>query len=553
MQQEAPELYELIAQCGDQLRDLAKANRSDMHSLRQKAADLLELLGREHPAFDRMVRSFALLHAVVDSDEAWDKQRSKAQELMRLSEAAPVRRKREPQASSRQADAWILDMFRATESAIPREVLVEDFVKRYAQERHLGREASRAGPWLFVFELEKDPEAGATLHPVAGLGLHRQAFEERCAQFRHHWNEDQFLSYVFRDGLDIDGWYAYTQGGSPLFNALLEIERHMGGEPDYWINAVCLPGDGAHNTRGAFVLYRNAGDTFYPEPPSGLRQDMRLLTVLALAWRQLEHQVRALARLNEADRRDLINLIAPGLMHHEIGFNMRTAYGQVYEQFNLLQGIAAKIRRKDVDLATRYAHGIAGLVLNLYRITDAFNNLDKRAQVEEADLHQVFDGAKLLLHHRLGAASTELRWIEEVFRAERLRTDVVLLTQSLLNLINNALNALTEGDTPPPRRIQAYIEASDADRLTLCLVNNGPAISASDIDRLFVRGYTTRAQGHGQGLYLARLVSHYLGGDIQLMKRSELPADDVAYNVGFRLSLSRRLSTSEGVAHHAQG
>jgi signal transduction histidine kinase len=552
MHEQAPALHELIEQAGDFLRDVGKANRSDLSRIRQRAEGLVDVLDREYPAFSHLVQTFAIVRGLAESDDTWENRREDAQELVRQQGTKPSRRTRESYSSSRLADAWILDMFRATESAIPREVLVEDFIKRYGHERHIGQEGHKSGPWLFVFEAERDPEAGIAILPVAGVGLHQQAFEDRCAKFLPRWEKDHFLDYVFREGLDIDGWYAYSFGGSPLFDALLDIGKHMAGEPDYWINGVCLPGDGGHNARAVFVLYRNAGDIFFPEPPSGLRQDMRLLTVLALAWRQLEHQVRALARLNEADRRDMINLIAPGLLHHEIGFNMRTAYGQAYEQFNLLKGIAAKTGRKDVRLATQYAHGIAGLVLNLYRITDAFNNLDKRAQVEDTDLHQVFDGLKLLLHHRLGAAHTELRWDADAFRAERIHTDVVLLTQSLLNLLNNAVNALTEGATPAPRRIEAYLEITDSSRLSFCLVNNGPPIPLAEADKIFFRGHTTRSQGHGQGLYLARLVSHYLGGDIQLMKRAELPAGDLPYQVGFRITISRRLSAALGVAHNAE-
>lgn len=547
-----PALHELIAEAGDLLREISGASRSDLPRLRQLSEGLIEALDQGYHEFSRLLQMFAVVRAFAVGDDHWEQQRGEAQNLIRLQGGVPSRRRRSAPSSSRQADAWILDMFRATESAIPRETLVDDFIRRYAKERHLGHEESKAGSWLFVFEQSVDPEEGTSILPLAGLGVHEQAFVQRCAEFLPSWQKDPFLSYVFQEGLDIDGWYGYSFGGSPLFDALLDIRKHLGGEPDYWLNAVNLPGDGTHNTRAVFILYRNTGGIFFPEPPSGLRQDMRLLTVLALAWRQLEHQLKSLARLNEAERRDMINLIAPGLLHHEIGFNMRTAYGQAYEQFYLLQRISAETGRDDVRLAEDYAFGIAGLVLNLYRITDAFNNLDKRAKIEDSDLHQVFDGLKLLLHHRLGAANTELRWDAAAFARERLHTDVVLLTQSLLNIINNALNALSEGNTPAPRRIEAYLEGCDEQDVRFCLINNGPPIPYAEMGKLFTRGHTTRSQGHGQGLYLARLVSHYLGGDIQLMKTTELPESDVIYRVGFRITISRVSSASQGVAEHGE-
>jgi C4-dicarboxylate-specific signal transduction histidine kinase len=225
---------------------------------------------------------------------------------------------------------------------------------------------------------------------------------------------------------------------------------------------------------------------------------------------------------------------------------MRTAYGQAYEQFNLLKKIAQETGREDVELATRYAHGIAGLVLNLYRITDAFNNLDKRGQVEDSNLHEVFTSIKLLLHHRLGHANTELSWNEAEFNNQKLHTDVVLLSQAIINIVNNALNALSEGNTEPPRRICAQLlESTSTQDMTLILANNGPEIPPAQAQDIFRRGFTTRTHGHGQGLYLARLVAHYLGGNLTLLEPAALPEDCQA---GFRLTIHRKLTTELGVA-----
>jgi signal transduction histidine kinase len=376
--------------------------------------------------------------------------------------------------------------------------------------------------------------------------LYPQAFTARCAEHLPQWKSDVFLDHVITNAQDIDGWYALSFCGSELFDALLAIRQRMDGESDYWINAVALPGDAYHETRAVFILYHNQGDIITPEPPPSLRQDMRLLTVLALAWRQLEHQVRALVRLSEADRRDMINLIAPGLMHHEIGFNMRTAYGQAYEQFHLLKRISEETGREEIQLATRYAYGIAELVLKLYRITDAFNNLDKRGQVETSNLDEIFCNIKLLLQHRLGSNYTDLSWDSELFKAQTLETDVVLFTQTLINIINNAINALTDANTPQPRHIQVPLESARGNKISLRISNNGPAIPAHLASDIFKWGFTSRKQGHGQGLYLARLVSHYLGGDVTLLETATL---DTGFNIGFRFSLNRHLPTTHGVAH----
>jgi signal transduction histidine kinase len=545
------ELHALVARASQLVRRYRRAGRAEHHALRDEAQSLVAALDMQHPMQSAVQQTFALMRQIADDDGSRHKELVRTAELLApLDVPRTGQRSRPASTSMRDADAWILDMFRATESAIPRETLVSEFAARYRRSRGITDSERHGGPWLFVFETETeaglDGDRPPRLKAIEGLGVHPTAFAERCREHLPSWESDPFLGAALLEGQDVDAWYALAFGGSPLFNALLDVQRRFGGEANYWVSGVALPADGRHESRAVMVLYANAGDTLSPEPPPGIRQDMRLLTVLGLAWRQLEHQVRALRRISEADRRDMINLIAPGLMHHEIGFSMRTAYGQLYEQHQLLQRVADETGRDDVQLALDYAHGAAKLVLRLYQITNAFNNFDKRGQIETSDLNQVLAELKLLLHHRLGSAFTELNWDEPACAAQQLHTDVVLLSQALLNLINNALNALGEADTPPPRRVSVMLEDCSETSVALSVVNNGPPVAPGHARDIFRRGYTTRARGHGQGLYLARLVAHYLGGELTLLDKAALPPD---FNVGFRFVFQRRLTAREGIGH----
>lgn len=452
---------------------------------------------------------------------------------------------------ARAVDAWILDIFSATERAIPRETLVDEFIARYRDERKIGDAYKSQGPWLFVFETEHEQGRLVKLHGRASAGVHPEAFQQLCLEYLPVAGSDPFLEPVLVDGADIDGWHALWFGGSPLFDRLVDTRRRSGGDADYWVNAVLLPGNDRHESRAIFILHPNAGDLIQPEPPPTMRQDQRLLMVLALAWRQLEHQIKSLAVLTEADRREFINLIAPGLLHHEIGALMRTLSAQVYEQFNLLKPLALQTPENEsgpIGLATRYAHAIGGLAARLHAVTDAFNNMDKRAEVEDTTLAHIFDEIRLLLNHRLGEVGAQLDIPRDAFAAIGLRTDTVLLEHALLNIINNALNAFEDHRTPPPRTIRVYMEKHERHLLTLVIANNGPAIPGSVAKDIFRRGFTTRRSGHGQGLYLARLVAHYLGGTLHLIEEAELLND---YHTAFRISLDTNLASAEGISRAA--
>lgn len=448
----------------------------------------------------------------------------------------------------RSVDGWILDIFTATESAISREQLLTDFTARYRKERRLVDHERHAGPWLFEFRLDASAPPDQALQALQAAGVHPAAWAQYTAQHLPAWREDPYLSAVFADQLDLDGWHPLWFGRSALFDALLNIQQRFLGESDYWVNAVALQGDGRQAMRGLFLLHPNASPLEDPVPPPNMKQDQRLLVVLSLAWRQLEHQVKALARLTEADRREMIQLLAPGLLHHELGSAMNSISSQAHELKAELQALAQA--NPEYPLLAEHAQrasSLAALASRAFNITDAFNNLDKRAPLETLSLQRVCTGVRQLLMHRLGGVGVDLAWDEAAFEAITLHTDAVMLTQALLNLINNALNAFAEHPVRPPRRVRLLLGRLDERSLQLHIVNNGPPIALADQPELFRRGYTTRAQGHGQGLYLSRLIARYLGGELNLMEVAALPD---GYRVGFRLSLLKELAASEGVARH---
>ena len=74
------------------------------------------------------------------------------------------------------------------------------------------------------------------------------------------------------------------------------------------------------------------------------------------------------------------------------------------------------------------------------------------------------------------------------------------LTQLLLNVVKNALQAMPDGGTV---RIKAGIEGRHA---TVRVSDNGPGISQEDLSRIFEPFFTTKARGTGLGLALCRKI-----------------------------------------------
>lgn len=95
----------------------------------------------------------------------------------------------------------------------------------------------------------------------------------------------------------------------------------------------------------------------------------------------------------------------------------------------------------------------------------------------------------------------------------RVPADPVHLQQVLLNLIINAMDAMD--DTPLAARwLEVRTECCDADHVQVAVADNGRGLGAGRIDKLFESFFTTKADGMGLGLSLARSIVTMHGGTI---------------------------------------
>ena len=91
---------------------------------------------------------------------------------------------------------------------------------------------------------------------------------------------------------------------------------------------------------------------------------------------------------------------------------------------------------------------------------------------------------------------------------EELQGDRGQLQQALINLLLNAIHASPEND-------EVVITATiDEDRLIINIIDHGPGISDTDMDRVFDPFFTTKAEGEGSGLGLSislGIIEHHHG------------------------------------------
>jgi two-component system C4-dicarboxylate transport sensor histidine kinase DctB len=215
--------------------------------------------------------------------------------------------------------------------------------------------------------------------------------------------------------------------------------------------------------------------------------------------------------LVQASRLATLGQIAAGVAHE---------INQPVAAIRLHSETAAKhLERGDEDAARRNLDRVSSLTERIGTITDELRAFSRKAgrSVTSVSLAKAVDGALLLVGHRLRDHGVALQrsGLEDV----QVMADPVRLEQVVINLLQNAFEALVEAQTPEPV-IRLHAARMD-DRIELVVSDNGPGIDPAIASTLFTPFVTTKAQGLGLGLVICRDIVAGFGGELSLKPSPE--------------------------------
>jgi two-component system nitrogen regulation sensor histidine kinase NtrY len=123
----------------------------------------------------------------------------------------------------------------------------------------------------------------------------------------------------------------------------------------------------------------------------------------------------------------------------------------------------------------------------------------------------------LLLKSRFDEENIEFKIISKG-SPEELIGDEKLLTQVMINILNNAADALKRSKL---RKIVIAVTGGSAGRTKISVTDNGIGISPEEIEKIFIPFYTTKENGSGIGLDLSRKIMRLHKGAITVFSQPE--------------------------------
>jgi len=274
--------------------------------------------------------------------------------------------------------------------------------------------------------------------------------------------------------------------------------------------------------------------------------DGKLLEVVA-SFRGLEEIKEIQAEMERINRLASMGSLVAGLAHE-----IRSPLGS-------LKGLAQLLQEDIVEKGGR-AEYIEVIIKEIDRLNKVVEELLTFAQpstytFQGRDIEEIVRETVSLA--KTGFPEKKITTLEE-YRGDlpRIAVEPDKMTQAILNIINNALEASPEGGTvnistgliQPPAEggMSALAGPTDSNqgRVVIDIFNTGEPISVEDSERVFNPFFTTKPGGIGLGLSIAQQIVTAHGGNIRVMNEERGERKGVIFRIELPIVGTRVFPTS---------
>ncbi len=222
-----------------------------------------------------------------------------------------------------------------------------------------------------------------------------------------------------------------------------------------------------------------------------------ILLIAILLFRVINRSMKYRAAIKERE-----HLVQLGTMAATVAHELRNPLG-------IIDGTNDIIKKKYGDTGDEIFEYIPQELKRLVTIIDHFLKFARTPQLQLSR----FSITSLLQRISVGLNEDELKRLEIIPVTDDMEiySDENLLEQSLLNVINNALQAA--GDHG---KVSLEFKSGRKNMCRIVIRDNGPGIQTENMDKIFEPFYTTREKGTGLGLAITKRLIENIDGHISV-------------------------------------
>lgn len=186
------------------------------------------------------------------------------------------------------------------------------------------------------------------------------------------------------------------------------------------------------------------------------------------------------------------------------------------------------LEREKYAQASDNLTSIASLASRIGEISNELRRYAKRGSqnIDKISVHKIIDGVELLIGDRIRAANIAFQIVGKDGDLPPVIAGRVRLEQVLVNLLQNAIEAVEKTENP---RIEMRI-ARTGKQVSVAIYDNGPGVDAAIRSQIFTPFFSSKPKGLGIGLGIAKDIMTEFGGSIGL-------TDSPFGGAGFKLLL----------------
>ncbi|MEF8845950.1 MAG: ATP-binding protein [Bacteroidales bacterium] len=175
---------------------------------------------------------------------------------------------------------------------------------------------------------------------------------------------------------------------------------------------------------------------------------------------------------------------------------------------------AGEVSQRDVSGTLQGLDTIEERGKGLMHFVDDYRTLTKvpKPVFKPVDLNEWLNKNCLLIQPQINEEGIDLEVVRKNKNPEFIG-DEKLLSQVLINILNNAIDALKGRND---KKITIKITDNPRGNLIISIIDNGKGIKQEDLEKIFLPFYTTKEEGSGIGLSLSRQIMRMHKGSIDI-------------------------------------